>query len=329
MDFKVIVTLGPAILNNDRLEAIHASGPCIFRINGAHSDILAVRSIIAQVRSILPAAEILLDLPGNKIRTANLDNPIQVSRGAAFELYSYQCNFADFFKHIKAKDLVLANDSELQFEVKKVSRDKIIFLSYSDGLLQNNKGLHLKGVNNKLPFILEKDRQLIKLACDLGLDYISASFVRNAADLRELKGLISSADHGGIGIVSKIEIADALKNIEDILDEVDSVLIDRGDLYADIGISDFSYCLDRIIKRARVRKKKIYLATQFLKNMIKKPLPLIAEMNDVYHTINKRVNGIQLSEETAIGRYPVECVKYIFDSYKSSRLNGKITRKAG
>lgn len=321
MDFNTIVTVGPAIFDSDKLNKIDEQGNCIYRINGAHVDVEEALRHIGQVREALPQARIMLDLPGNKIRTNNLSEPIRLIKGEHFFLYSYQVNYPHFYEHIKVGDIVLANDSIFTFKVIEKDKDKLKLLSYSDGLLSSNKGLHAMGIYRDIPFIFDKDRDLIKLACSAGVDYLSVSYVRRSDDIRAVKNIMTQKD---IHLIAKVETLEAVKNLEGILEEAESILVDRGDLSTETGMIDLAATQEIIVKAGLRAGRNVYLATQFLKNMETYPVPLIAEIMDLYKTINSGITGIQLSEETAIGRYPIESVKLIFDIYKNIKVKQRI-----
>lgn len=322
MAFKTIVTLGPAILSDHKLKKADEQGECIYRINGSHVDENEVPNLVDKVRRILPRAKIMIDLPGNKIRTANLSEPIRLIRGERFFLNDYQINYPHFHERLKKGDRILANDSIFTLEVVHKTSSGVELLSHSDGLLSSNKGLHIKGIHRGIPFIFDKDRALIMTACSCGIDYISLSFVRTADDIREVKKILPKKE---VHLIAKIETLDAVKNMEEIFPEVESVLVDRGDLSTEIDILDLADVQDSIIRNALRAKVDIYLATQFLKNMETYPIPLISEMMDLSKTMRSGISGIQLSEETAIGRYPVECIKLIFSVHRNmmSKTNGE------
>lgn len=310
MSFKLIVTLGPSILDKDKLQKIDECGECLYRINGAHVDGEKTKKVVAHVRTILPEAKIMVDLPGNKVRTANLSEPIRLMKGEVLFLYDYQINYSDFYTHLKKGDIVRANDSIFTLEVVEIDGSIIKLLSHSDGLLLTNKGLHVRGIHANIPFVFKKDRKLIKAACDCNIDYLALSFVRTAEDIKEVKNLLRRDD---LHLIAKVETKAAVKNVEHILKEVDSILVDRGDLSTEIDILKLAAVQDKIVKTAFKGKKNVYLATQFLKNMEKNPIPLIPEVIDLCKTLKAGISGIQLSEETAVGKYPVDCVRLVFD----------------
>jgi len=267
-------------------------------------------------RAVLPDARILLDLPGNKIRIANLCNPIRFEVGDVFEMSSEQLSYPDFFSHLHVGDKITANDAIYVFEVISLRKSSARFRSLSTGLLTNGKGLHIAGIHGGMPFLFESDLAFMKVATELKIDYLGLSFIRNVDDVQQAKAVLQKLDNKYIQIISKIETSSAVANLTDIFDEADIILIDRGDLSCDVGMLEMPRHQDYIIKMARRAGKSIFLATQFLKNMVQFPLPSIAEEVDLYNTLKTGIQGIQLSEETAIGNYPVQCVSHVFDMYQ-------------
>lgn len=310
-DFNIIVTLGPSILDEKKLKAINRLGKCIYRINGAHVSKEQAGVMIDRVRLAMPGARFMMCLPGNKIRTVNLSEPIRLIKGERFKLHNSEITYPPIISRLKKGDIVLASDSVFTFEVSEIARSFVRFFSHSDGLLYSNKGLNIKGIHGAVPFLFDKDRELIGLARSLEVDFLALSFVRTAGDVREAKKMLSGSRPQ---VIAKIETLSAMKNLEKILGEVDSILIDRGDLSAEVGILELAAAQDRITDAALRKNKDVYLATHFLKNMETKPIPLIPEIIDLVRTLKTGIAGIQLSEETAIGKYPVECVKLIFDA---------------
>lgn len=316
----IIATVGPSLLTNVPLTDVHSDNN-IYRINGAHGSIEDIEQYILKIRSQVPEAKILMDLPGNKVRTANLNYGfIDIEEGKEFVLDFNKMNYKDFFKHLKVDDTVWANDSIFKFTVQNINREiaQITFLSHSTGRLMNNKGMHVRGVHKDIPFFFDKDKELIKLANAYNLDYVGLSFVRNVNDVLEAKSLIESST-----IISKIETASAVENLNSILEEVNFILIDRGDLSTEIGLSKVPACQQFIIDKALFHNKKIFLATQFLKSMENNPIPTIAETIDLYNSLKSGIYGIQMSEETAIGKYPKNCLDTINQIIEEINLETK------
>lgn len=311
---RIIVTTGPSFLNRGIIKKAHQKR-YIYRINGSHGTLKDIENSIKKIRKQVKNADILIDLPGNKIRTKNLEKPIVLIKNKRFKLLTNQINFAKFYKYIKENDIVFANDSIFTFIVKKVTPGYLEFISLSNGLLMNNKGIHVRGTTKNLPFLLEKDLQIIELANKHKVKFVGLSFVRNKEDVKQAKKLIKHSK-----VISKIETQDSVDNLTEILKLVEYILIDRGDLSTDVGLVKVPYYQRHIIEKALLRNKKVFLATQFLKNMEQNPIPTIAEVVDLTHTLKQGVYGIQLSEEVAIGKFPLECLKLIEDIEKNVLL---------
>ena len=219
---RYILTVGPSLLYETPVSKIH-NPKYIYRINGAHGTPEDIEGYIQEIRRQAPDADILLDLPGNKVRTSGTNIPIE--KGKEFSILSSCFNFKDFYSLLAPGMTVWANDSVFEFEVLRADEKQIVFLSKSDGVLTDNKGMHIRGLNERLPFLFNKDIQLIELANHHKLAFVGLSFVRNRDDIEEAKGLV----HGS-AIISKVETLAAVKNLNDILETIDYILIDRGDL---------------------------------------------------------------------------------------------------
>jgi pyruvate kinase len=298
--------LGPASFNENGLKISHQDN-YLYRINGAHNNRASVEKTVCLLREKYSNPKIIMDLPGNKIRTVNLGKPIQVKKGQEFTLNASNTNFPDFKKYLEKGQIVYADDSTLMFKVIECNRNQLLFTSFSDGFLKNGKGLHVRGIHSDIPFLFEKDLELINVANELKLEFVGLSFVRNYSDI----DLAIKKINNDISILPKVETLSAVKNINTILENVDQILIDRGDLSTDVGLYKVPIFQDYIIKKAKYFNKPVYLATQFLKNMEINPIPTIAEVVDLYNTLTQDVRGIQLSEETAVGKYPQECLDTI------------------
>jgi len=312
----VIVTLGPASLKPDVLSQIYSQGPCIFRLNGAHTDPEGLEPMVRKVKDLIPEARLMLDLPGNKVRLTGLSKPIRVVKDKTVTVDNKYVNYHDFYKNVKQKDIILAQDSTIMLEVISIGEDSIEFLSHSNGMLEDRRGFHLSGLSDNLPFFFEKDIKLMEAACKHGIDYLALSYVRNEDDISDAEEKIKSFSGPAPRLITKVETRKAVENLDRILKKTDHILIDRGDLSSEVGLQDLPIYQEKIIESATSMGKRVFLATQFLKNMQNYPIPLIAEVMDLHKTLKGNIHGIQLSEETAIGAYPVECVKYIFDAFK-------------
>jgi pyruvate kinase len=253
-----------------------------------------------------------MDLPGNKVRTKDLpNNGIELVKGEQFTIPNECFNYPEFHRHLKPGMTTWANDSVFEFEVVAADDEKITFLSKSDGVLINGKGVHARGIHTDIPFLFEKDKQLIQVANKYRLEYVGLSFVRSAENVKEAKALLAD----NIKVISKIETLDAVDDINNILPLVEYILVDRGDLSTDIGILNIPRYQKFIIEKAQYYDVKVFLATQVLKNMESKPLPTIGEVEALYEIYKSGVYGVQMSEETAVGKYVKETVGVLNDMF--------------
>lgn len=312
---KFILTVGPALLHEVPLTEIH-SDKNIYRINGAHGSIQDIENCIEEIRTQIPGAAILMDLPGNKVRTKDLPNDgVELVKGEKFTIPKECFNYSDFYLHLEPGMTAWANDSVFEFEVLDKDHEKITFLSKSDGVLINGKGVHVRGIHKDIPFLFEKDQQLIQTANKYHLQYVGLSFVRSADNVKEATALLAE----DIKVISKIETLDAVKNINQILPLVAYILVDRGDLSTDIGIINIPRYQKYIIEKAQYYDVKVFLATQILKHMETTPLPTIGEIEALYEIYKSGVYGVQMSEETAVGEYVKEVVTILNDMFE--RIN--------
>jgi len=307
---KIIATVGPSLLHTTPLSEVHHERN-IYRINGAHGSLESIEEYILEIQSQVKDAKILMDLPGNKVRTADfIDGFIDIQENEPFSIAFHQMNYKEFYSHLKIGDTVWANDSIFKFTVESIGEEnkKINFMSHSTGRLLNNKGMHVRGIHENIPFLFEKDKGLIELANKYNLDYVGLSFVRTKDDVMEAKNLISDSI-----VISKIETLAAVNNLVDILNEVEYILIDRGDLSTEIGLTKVPSYQKYIVDKAVYYGKKVFLATQFLKSMEHNPVATMPEVIDMYNTLKSGIYGIQMSEETAVGKYPKNCLDTIVD----------------
>ncbi len=301
---RFILTTGPALLHEVPLSEVH-SNRNIYRINGAHGNIADIEGYIKEIRKQEPDADILMDLPGNKVRTKDLpDGGIKLEVGQEFSIPSECFNYTEFYKHLKPGMITWANDSIFEFEVVSADEEKIVFLSKSDGILINNKGVHVRGIHDQIPYLFEKDKQLIELANKWALSFVGLSFVRTPANVKEAKSLLNDKTE----IITKIETLDAVNNINEILPLTHYILVDRGDLSTDVGVNQIPRYQRYIINKALFFDVRVFLATQVLKSMETKPIPTIGEVEALYDIYKSGVYGVQMSEETAVGKYVKNCV---------------------
>lgn len=310
MKIDIIATIGPASLNADTIKALENEGATIFRVNGSYGTLSHIRKYVRGIKRFRHSASILVDLPGMKVRTKNLEKPVRLRKGKTFTLRRDQVNHVQFFGNLKKGDVITADDSKLIFECARVNGNMAHFIAHIDGALMNNKGMHGHDISD-FPFVYKYDAAIIDTVYEEDVDYLGVSFVRYREDVLNIKRRLAGWKRPPEMMV-KIETRQAMDNLDAIIKEARTFLLDRGDLSAEINIVNLPQAQDMIIKKVKKTPgKRLFVATQFLHNMVRNRLPLIAEVNDIYSVLRKKVDGIQLSEEVSMGRFPVECVKLV------------------
>jgi|GEM_PF-341827 len=325
--FDVIATVNTHLLKPATLRALNRAGATILRINGSHAKPAEIGPYVRAIRAALGRrVRVLVDLPGNKIRTSDLSQPIVLTAGGTFELRPEDLNYPQFLRHLAKGDVLLANDSQFRFVVVSASAKSAVLRSDTDGQLISNKGVHLTGKHPAMPFLFARDRELIRESVKHGVDVLGLSFVRDAADVREAKAAVQGTR---LDLIVKVETSPALANLDAILAEADEFLVDRGDLSCDVGIENVDRLQKLILKRAHAAGKRVYFATQFLHSMVRNNVPLIAEACGLSDAVAAGVDGVQMSEETAIGAHPLAVLETVRRVRAAVPSAHRLTKAAG
>ena len=319
---KVVVTLGPASDSPEIVQSLIHAGAQIFRLNASHGPWEQHAQRIQTVRDAEKAtgrtAGILLDLQGPKIRLGKFaEGKCTLRTGAPFTITTQEIlgdekaastTYADFAKDVRPGDRVLLNDGAVTLRARASNGVEVAFDVVSGGAIGNQKGINLPGIKVSAPSITSKDLLDLKAGLEAGVDYIAMSFVREAADVRMLRGL---AGNSRIPIVAKIEKPEAVNDIDAILDVTSGIMVARGDLGVEMSLEMVPPIQKRLIRRARRKNRFVITATQMLESMIENASPTRAEVSDVANAIYDGTDAVMLSAETSVGRYPVEAVKYM------------------
>jgi len=318
---KIVATLGPATNNQDVLEKLIVAGVDVVRMNFSHGTAqdhidraLLIRSIShAHHRSI----GILCDLQGPKIRIGKFENgKITLKAGDHFVLDAecksgnQECVGLDYKtlpNEVDAGTILLLDDGRIVMQVEKVVGQQIHCVVQAGGVLSNNKGINRLGGGLSAQALTDKDREDIKTAVALGADYVAISFPRCAADVELARQLVKEAG-GYANIVAKIERAEAITALDEIIEAADVIMVARGDLGVEVGDAAVPGLQKRMIRMARARNKPVITATQMMESMITNPIPTRAEVSDVANAVLDGTDAVMLSAETAAGQYPIEAV---------------------
>lgn len=321
---KIICTMGPNLDNREIMKGLVENGMDVARFNfshGSHEEHKNRMDLLKEVRTELkkPIA-ILLDTKGPEIRTGTLEGgkKVHLEEGQEFILTtkemdgnSHMCyqTYPDLPKDLKPGDRVLIDDGLIEMTVLSLTDTEVICRVDNGGELGERKGINLPNVAINLPAITEKDRQDILFGIEQDIDFIAASFVRNAKAVKEIKKLLKEHGAEHIDVIAKVENAEGISNIDEIIKTADGVMVARGDMGVEIPAHEVPYYQKMIIRKCNENYKPVIVATQMLDSMIRNPRPTRAEVTDVANAINESTDAIMLSGETAMGKYPVETLK--------------------
>jgi pyruvate kinase len=320
---KIVCTIGPASCTEERLEALILAGMDTARLNFSHGIheqhgqvIRAVRSIAARLgRSVA----ILQDLCGPKIRTGALQGGTAVNLVAGSEITvttqpakGNASLIATSYTHLPSDvhpgDRILLADGLMELQVLATEATSVHCRVVHGGLLGEHKGMNLPGVHLSAPAITEKDIADLDFGLAQGVDYVAVSFVRRAEDLRQLRRLLQERGTQ-VPVIAKIEKPEAVRNLDDILETCEGVMVARGDLGVEVSPEKVPVLQKQIIEAANRHGVLVITATQMLESMIGNPRPTRAEASDVANAILDGTDAVMLSGETSIGQYPVEAVQ--------------------
>ena len=318
---KIVATLGPASSSREVLERMIDAGVDLVRLNFSHGkaeDHIRTANLVREIAAGLRRPiGVLCDLQGPKIRIGKFENgKITLNAGDKFILDA-KCTLGNqervgldyklLTDDVEAGAVLVLDDGRIVMTVDDVRGDEIFCTVNQSGVLSNNKGINRQGGGLSAAALTEKDREDIKTAAAMEADYLAISFPRNAADVELARRLIRKAG-GYASIVAKIERAEAVVALEEIIDASDAIMVARGDLGVEVGDAAVPGLQKRMIREARLRNKLVITATQMMESMITSPIPTRAEVSDVANAVLDGTDAVMLSAESAVGSYPVESV---------------------
>ena len=321
---RIVATLGPATDPPEILEAVLRAGVDVVRLNFSHGDpsaqVARGEAVRAMALKIGREIGILADLPGPKIRVETFANgKVALKAGNRFDLVAsldappgdatqVGVSYLELPGDVVPGDVLLLDDGVVQLEVTAVEGERIVTTVLNDCFLSNRKGLNKQGGGLSLGAITEKDRELIVVAAGMNVDFIAVSFCRNAEDMNEARR-VAKAHGSNAALVAKIERAEAIENLTEIVDASDVVMVARGDLGVEIGDAELPGLQKKIIREAVAREKVVITATQMLQSMVDSPIPTRAEVLDVANAVIDGTDAVMLSQESAAGNWPVKAVE--------------------
>jgi len=316
MNKKVICTLGPSSLDPETIQRLDSLKVDLFRLNLSHTPVDQIEPLAELIRAN-SSVPICLDTQGSQARTGSLPGgTMELSPGFVVELVSdgvsgesgsfLPIQPASLLYQLAVNDLISVDFGSAMIQVIEIGSRCFAQTVYG-GTAGSNKALSIVGTSIDLPPLTESDYKATALALQLGIDFIALSFANSKEDVQHLRSLVGP----NIRIIAKVESWDGLDNLDGILEVADSVLIDRGDLSREVALETLPFAQKEIIGRANAAGVPVYVATNLLESMVTSPRPTRAEVNDVMNTLIDGADGLVLAAETAIGEYPVQCVRMI------------------
>ncbi|MBC8609589.1 Pyruvate kinase [uncultured Ruminococcus sp.] len=320
---KIICTMGPANDDEQVLRKLMLEGMDAARFNFSHADHASHKKkfdLVVKLREELglPIATIL-DTKGPEIRIGTFKTgKAELKKGNIFTLTTREVpgdenavsiTYADLPKDIQPGATVLLDDGLIALQVVNVTDTDIICNVLNSGVISNSKGINVPGTRLSMPFVSERDRADIEFGIKVGFDYIAASFTRSAEDILEVRKILDEHHCHHMNIIAKIENAEGVNNIDEIIRVTDGIMVARGDMGVEIPLEEVPVLQKKIIKKAYTAGKQVVTATQMLDSMMKNPRPTRAEATDVANAIYDGTSVIMLSGETAAGQYPVEALQ--------------------
>ncbi|MCG6897086.1 MAG: pyruvate kinase [Thiocapsa sp.] len=321
---KIVATLGPATDSPSVMDELVAAGVDVVRLNLSHDSHARHRDRSERIRERAAAAgrevAVLIDLQGPKIRIGQFaDGPVSLMRGEGFAIDT-SCaldegdrervgtTYPGLVGDVGHGDTLLLDDGAIELWVEAVSDGRIDCRVVVGGTLSDNKGINKKGGGLSAPALTDKDHDDLRFAAEIDADYLAVSFVRNGDDVRLARELFHEAGGHG-GIVAKIERAEALRAIDDIINAADIIMVARGDLGVEIGDAELPAAQKHLISRARELNSVVITATQMMQSMIENPIPTRAEVFDVANAVLDGTDAVMLSAESSIGKNPAKVVE--------------------
>ncbi len=340
MKAKIIATIGPTSANYESILKMAEEGVSGFRINFAHGDQSLWSeyvNLIRRVEEILrKPITIIGDLRGPSIRLGELDEPLILRKGeSAIIVLKNKGSSREkeiplpipvVFRNLEVGDVIVMDDGRVRLKITNVRQDSLEVMALTDAIIKSRKALVVVNKDFELPSLTSKDLSDLKFALNHDFDYISLSYVRTHEDIQVLKDILLSKGYEDIGVIAKIETKSAVENIDEIIEASDVILVARGDLGMNFGLEEIPYLQKHIIRKSLEHGKPVIVATQLLESMINNPVPTRAEIVDITDAISEGVDALMLTGETAIGRYPIEAVRWLKKIIETAESRVEIQR---
>ena len=319
---KIVATMGPASWHKDVMKDMIKAGVNVFRVNFSHGDHETHRRTIRLVKELNDEfnckTAVLADLQGPKLRIGDVEEGAVINEGDTLTFTTNKVsgtaelvymNYQQFPQDVNTGENILLDDGKLMCEVIETNKkDTVVTKVIQGGPLKSKKGVNLPNTKVSLPCLTKKDLEDVIVAMEEGVEWIGLSFVRDAADVNELRKIIN--DFGSFAkIVSKIEKPEAVVDIDKIIDATDAIMVARGDLGVEIPYSSVPMVQKMIVEKCHLKAKPCIIATQMMESMIDSQSPTRAEVNDVANSVCDGADAVMLSGETSVGKFPAKVVE--------------------
>lgn len=327
---KIVATLGPSSSDKEVITKLIEAGANVLRLNfshGSHEDHMERINVIKQISAEKNYHVALLqDLQGPKIRIGLMrDNGVEIKDGQKLIITTDEIEgnservstvYKEIVNDVSEGDAILIDDGNIELKTLAVEGNQVITEVVHGGVLKSRKGINLPDTNVSAPSLTEKDIKDLKFGLEQDLDWVALSFVRKADDIRFIKKIIQDAGSNA-RVVAKIEKPEAIRNIDEIIEETDAVMVARGDLGVEIPMYEVPLWQKKIVQKCNMMAKPVIIATQMMESMIEHPRPTRAETNDIANAVLDGADALMLSAESAAGKFPVEAVLKMSETIKA------------
>lgn len=327
--FEIIATINTGSAQHEKVPGFIKNGATILRLNGSFLTNDTIKEEISRLSKVCGrSAKILVDLPGYKLRFLYIKKNIRFKKSSPVRLKKEYFNYPDFFAIVKIGTILRINNGFVTFTVIDKEKDALICDPDSDGVIVKGRGLHIdKATYRPNPNSLtDFDLRVIEAVKECPIDFVGLSFVHDIADIRFIEKKLNNQK---IKCIPKVETKESVRshNLYSILKHSEMVILDRGDLAGEIGLDNIWQAQKDIASLAKILGCRLILATQVLASMVNNPIPTIAEVDSLFGMLDSGIDGIQLSEEVSVGKYPGESISFINRCAKKFETSGKLPAK--
>ncbi|MCS7216112.1 MAG: pyruvate kinase [Candidatus Bipolaricaulota bacterium] len=305
---KIVVTLGPASWEEERVALLAQAGADVFRLNTAHGDAEQHRALIRRVRRAAPRCALLLDTAGPKVRVGPLPQPVALRPGEEVLLGQggIPLTHPEALRAVPPGSRVLLADGTVELTVLENHGDFLRCRAERAGIIQAGKGVNFPGAVLPLPALTPRDRESLALAREEGVEFVALSFAQRPEDVAEARALLGG---GGPWVLVKVELAAAVARMAALVAAADGAMVARGDLGVELAPYQVPLVQKKLVQLCNAHAKPVIVATQMLQSMVHSPVPTRAEVADVANAVWDGADALMLSDETAVGKYPLEAVR--------------------